>query len=233
MFYGLTKYDFVEKGSINSGEQLTSGDVPKEIVEDANILSESENVSTDNNNISEASDKAVVGENESTNTGDGYIYYLTNEKIDQAIIEGKTSNFRDDFNLPLLTNTSSGSEFEYMDLFITTPYNLVEILSSNEYRKDDRTITREEAKKIIDYDYISFTAYVLDGWANMFAIELTQDNDIIKAYRIINNTDGDIKSAYFYVKDIDFREPATLKIFDKDYPEKYSEYNIVFKNYVK
>ncbi|GAB6990116.1 hypothetical protein JCM16418A_21660 [Paenibacillus pini] len=42
-----------------------------------------------------------------------------------------------------------------------------------------------------------------------------------------------MKNVYYKVEDIDFREPATLKIFEKGDPEKFSEYKISFEDYVK
>lgn len=141
--------------------------------------------------------------------------------------------FGEDFMLPLVTSTSNDSMFEYMDIFIDTPYRYVAIYSSNQYAKYDRTSTIEEVSSFINYDYLTFSAYLPNGSANLLATELTQEGEIIESYKTDNNEDGDIKSIYFSVDAIDFREPAILKIFEKNNPENYSEYKIAFEDYVK
>lgn len=220
IFYGLSKYDLVEKGStISSIDKSTPMDIP---------------------NTSLAADSLELTENtndnfETAKSGDGYIYSLTDDKIRMAINEGKEDGayFGEDFKLPLVSSTSKDSTFEYMDIFINTPYRYVAIYSSNQYAKYDKTSSLEEVSSFINYDHISFTAYVMRGWAKMLAIELEQEGKIIESYKTENNENGDIKSINFSVNDIDFREPASLKIFEKSNPEKYAEYKIFFEDYVK
>lgn len=210
IFYGLSKYDLVEKGSIQ---------LPK---------------------ISMAADSLKLTENKvdieaKVKSGYGYIYSLTDDQIMKAINEGKKDGayFGEDFKLPLLSSTSNDSTFEYRDVFINTPYRFVAIHSSNQYAKYDRTSSIEEVWKFISYDHISFSAYVTRGWAKMLAIEMIQEGRIIQPYKTENNANGDMKSVSFSVNDIDFREPASLKIFEKSNPEKYAEYKIAFEDYVK
>ncbi|MEK3670724.1 hypothetical protein [Paenibacillus sp. FSL R10-2771] len=210
IFYGLTKYDLVEKGSTQ---------LPK---------------------TSMAADSLKLTENkvdieEKVKSGYGYIYSLTDDQIMKAINEGKKDGayFGEDFKLPLLSSTSNDSTFEYRDVFINTPYRFVAIHSSNQYAKYDRTSSIEEVWKFISYDHISFSAYVMRGWAKMLAIEMIQEGRIIQPYKTENNANGDMKSVNFSVNDIDFREPASLKIFEKSNPEKYAEYKIAFEDYVK
>ncbi|AIQ59287.1 hypothetical protein [Paenibacillus borealis] len=210
IFYGLSKYDLVEKGST----QLP--------------------------NTSLAADSLKLTENKvdieaKVKSGYGYIYSLTDDQIMKAINEGKKDGayFGEDFKLPLLSSTSNDSTFEYRDVFINTPYRFVAIHSSNQYTKYDRTSSIEEVWKFISYDHISFSAYVMRGWAKMLAIEMIQEGRIIQPYKTENNANGDMKSVNFSVNDIDFREPASLKIFEKSNPEKYAEYKIAFEDYVK
>lgn len=210
IFYGLSKYDLVEKGSTQLPKTSMAADSLK---------------LTENKVDIEAKVKS----------GYGYIYSLTDDQIMKAINEGEKDSayFGEDFKLPLLSSTSNDSTFEYMGVFIDTPYRYVAIYSSDQYENYDRTSSIEEVYKFINYDHISFSAYLMSGWAKMLAIELKQDGEIIESYKTENNEDGDIKSVYFSVKDIDFREPASLKIFEKSNPEKYSEYKISFEDYVK
>lgn len=220
IFYGLSKYDLVEKGStISSIDKSTPMDIP---------------------NTSLAADSLKLTENKvdieaKVKSGYGYIYSLTDDQIMKAINEGKKDGayFGEDFKLPLLSSTSNDSTFEYRDVFINTPYRFVAIHSSNQYTKYDRTSSIEEVWKFISYDHISFSAYVMRGWAKMLAIEMIQEGRIIQPYKTENNANGDMKSVNFSVNDIDFREPASLKIFEKSNPEKYAEYKIAFEDYVK
>lgn len=210
IFYGLSKYDLVEKGSTQLPKTSMAADSLK---------------LTENKVDIEAKVKS----------GYGYIYSLTDDQIMKAINEGEKDSayFGEDFKLPLLSSTSNDSTFEYMDIFINTPFRYVAIYSSNQYAKYDKTSSIEEVYKFISYDNISFSAYVMDGWAKLLAMELKQEGEIIQPYKTENNENGDIKSINFYVNDIDFREPAYLKIYEKSNPEKYAEYKIAFEDYVK
>ncbi|WP_342422143.1 hypothetical protein [Paenibacillus sp. FSL E2-0178] len=210
IFYGLTKYDLVEKGSTQLPKTSMAADSLKLIENKVDI-------------------------EEKVKSGYGYIYSLTDDQIMKAINEGKKDGayFGEDFKLPLLSSTSNDSTFEYRDVFINTPYRFVAIHSSNQYAKYDRTSSIEEVWKFISYDHISFSAYVMRGWAKMLAIEMIQEGRIIQPYKTENNANGDMKSVSFSVNDIDFREPASLKIFEKSNPEKYAEYKIAFEDYVK
>ncbi|WP_339285481.1 hypothetical protein [Paenibacillus sp. FSL R5-0486] len=120
-----------------------------------------------------------------------------------------------------------------MDVFINTPYRLVTAHSYNQYIQYDKTASIDEVMSLINDDSISFTAYVLRGTASMLATELIQDGKVIESYKIDNNVKGDMKTIYFSVDAIDFREPAILKILEKSNPSNYSEYQISFENYIK
>ncbi|MDT9721939.1 hypothetical protein QVE09_23810 [Paenibacillus sp. ClWae2A] len=120
-----------------------------------------------------------------------------------------------------------------MDVFINTPYRLVTAHSYNQYIQHDKTASIDEVMSLINDDSISFTAYVLRGTASMLATELIQDGTVIESYKIDNNVKGDMKTIYFSVDAIGFREPAILKIFEKSNPSNYSEYQISFENYIK
>ncbi|MEK4075146.1 hypothetical protein BK124_25155 [Paenibacillus amylolyticus] len=221
--YVLTKYDLVEKGSASSNS-------------DSLELSASEHVIEEENTYGSNAANGMVDKKLETKSDDtGYIYYLTDDKIIEAINYGKKTNkeFRESFELPLLSSTSKDSTFEYMDVFINTPYRLVTAHSYNQYIQYDKTASIDEVMSLINDDSISFTAYVLRGTASMLATELIQDGTVIEAYKIDNNVKGDMKTIYFSVDAIDFREPAILKIFEKSNPSKYSEYQISFENYIK
>ncbi|WP_341347865.1 hypothetical protein [Paenibacillus sp. FSL H3-0469] len=228
IFYGLSKFDLVEKGSTissttKSASVSTSIDIPNTSIPKTSRTEDSLTII----------DKDII--EAKVKSGYGYIYSLTDDQIMKAINEGKQDGayFGEDFKLPLLSSTSNDSTFEYMDIFINTPYRYVAIHSSNQYAKYDRTSSIEEVWRFISYDHISFSAYVMRGWAKMLAIELEQEGRIIEPYKTDNNEDGKMKSVNFSVNDIDFREPATLRIFEKSNPEKYAEYKIVFEDYVK
>ncbi|AIQ47938.1 hypothetical protein R70723_20045 [Paenibacillus sp. FSL R7-0273] len=147
--------------------------------------------------------------------GFGHIYSLTDDKIIEAINDGKkdVGYFGENFMLPLITSTSNDSMFEYMDIFIDTPYRYVAIYSSNQYAKYDRRSTIKKVSSFINYDYLSLSAYLPSGSANLLATELTQEGEIIESYKNDNNEDRDIKSIYFSVDAIDFRELDILEIF--------------------
>lgn len=224
LFYGLTKYELVEKGSTRiSNDQLADIPESEDIIKEENTYG--------SNVTNETVSKNVRAEQ----SGIGYIYSLTEDKIIEAINDGKkdVGYFGEDFMLPLVTSTSNDSMFEYMDIFIDTPYRYVAIYSSDQYARYDRTSSIEEVSKVINYDHLSLSAYLPNGSANLLATELTQEGEVIESYKTDNNEDGDIKSIYFSVDVIDFREPAILKIFEKNNPENYSEYKISFEDYVK
>lgn len=226
IFYGLSKYDLVEKGSTISSinkSASTSIDVPNTSLPKTSMTEDSLTLL----------DKDVI--EAKIKSGYGYIYSLTDDQIMKAINEGKKDGayFGEDFKIPLLSSTSNDSTFEYRDVFINTPYRYVAIHSSNQYAKYDRTSSIEEVWRFISYDHISFSAYVTRGWAKMLAIEMIQVGRIIQPYKTENNANGDMKSVNFSVNNIDFREPASLKIFEKSNPEKYAEYKISFQDYVK
>lgn len=153
----------------------------------------------------------------------------------KAINEGKRdpAYIGEDFKLPVSSSANSDSAFDYMGVFIDTPYRYVAIYSSDLYENYGRTSSINEVYKFIGYDHISFSAYLFDGWAQRLAMELKQEGELIQPYKTDNNENGDIKSIYFDVNDIDFREPAYLRIYEKNNPEKYAEYKIAFEDYVK
>ncbi|MNB99773.1 hypothetical protein D3C75_470720 [compost metagenome] len=232
LFYGLTKYDLVEKGSARTSiDQSASLDSANPL----GIPQREDTIEEENTYGSNTTSETVSGNLQAEQSGFGYIYSLTDDKILEAINDGKknTGYFGEDFMLPLLTSTSNDSMFEYMDIFIDTPYRYVAIYSSNQYAKYDRTSSIEEVLKFISYDHLSLSAYLPKGSANLLATELTQEGEVIESYKTDNNEDGDIKSIYFSLDAIDFREPAILKIFEKNAPENYSEYKISFEDYVK
>ncbi|KAA8785036.1 hypothetical protein ABIE27_004240 [Paenibacillus sp. 4624] len=221
--YVLTKYDLVEKGSASSNSDSLELPASEHVIEEENTY--------ESNAANGMVDKKL--EAESSNTE--YIYYLTDDKIIEAINDGKKTNkaFRESFKLPLLSSTSKDSTFEYMDVFINTPYRLVTAHSYNQYMQYDKTASIDDVRSLINYDSISFTAYVLSGTARMLATELIQDGTVIESYKIDNNVKGDMKTSYFSVDAIDFREPAILKIYEKSNPSNYSEFQISFEDHVK
>ncbi|MDN4601227.1 hypothetical protein P5G61_08335 [Paenibacillus sp. F6_3S_P_1C] len=223
LVYGLTKYDLVEKGSATNSLDSIELPASEEVKEEENTYG------------SNAANGMVDVKSETESSDTEYIYYLTEDKIIQAIDEGKKdmSYFGEDFKLPLLTSTSNDSTFEYMDIFIATPYRFVAIYSSNQYVKYDKTASIDDVASFINYDFISFSAYLMSGTANMLDTELIQDGTVIESYKTDNNVNGDMKIIYFSVDAIDFREPAILKIFEKGNPANYSEYQISFEDYVK
>lgn len=222
--YVLTNYDLVEKGSASS-------------TSDSLELPASEHVTEEENTYGSDAANEIVDKKLETESADSeYIYYLTDDKIIEAINDGKETDevFRESFKLPLLSSTGKDdSTFEYMDVFINTPYRLVESHSYNQYMLYDKTASIDEVMSLINYNSISFTAYVQRGTARMLATELIQDGTVIESYKIDNTVKGDMKTIFFSVDAIDFREPATLKIFEKSNPSKYSEYQISFEDHIK
>ncbi|OMF89482.1 hypothetical protein [Paenibacillus sp. FSL R7-0337] len=231
IFYGLSKFDLVEKGSTISSinkSASTSIDMPN---------TSSTGISRTNTSRKEDSltiiDQDIIAA--TVKSGYGYIYSLTNDQIMKAINEGKRDPgyIGEDFKLPVFSSANRDSAFEYMGVFIDTPYRYVAIYSSDLYENYGRTSSINEVYKFIGYDHISFSAYLFDGWAQRLAMELKQEGEIIQPYKTEDNENGDIKSINFDVNDIDFREPAYLKIYEKSNPAKYAEYKIAFENYVK
>ncbi|ETT33949.1 hypothetical protein C162_30420 [Paenibacillus sp. FSL R7-269] len=231
IFYGLSKFDLVEKGSTISSitkSASTSIDIPN-----------TSKTGTGRTNTSRTEDSLTIIDKDiieaKVKSGYGYIYSLTDDQITKAINEGKQdpAYIGEDFKLPVLSSTSKDRAFEYMGVFIDTPYRYVAIYSSDLYENYGRTSSINEVYKFIGYDHISFSAYVLDGWAQKIAMEFKQEGEIIQPYKTENNENGTNKSIKFSVNDIDFREPAYLKIYEKSNPEKYAEYKIAFEDYVK
>lgn len=217
IFYGLSKFDLVEKGSTISSinkSASTSIDMPN---------TSSTGISRTNTSRKEDSltiiDQDIIAA--TVKSGYGYIYSLTNDQIMKAINEGKRDPgyIGEDFKLPVFSSANRDSAFEYMGVFIDTPYRYVAIYSSDLYENYGRTSSINEVYKFIGYDHISFSAYLFDGWAQRLAMELKQEGEIIQPYKTEDNENGDIKSINFDVNDIDFREPAYLKIYEKVIPQ--------------
>ncbi|MBY0203686.1 MULTISPECIES: hypothetical protein [Paenibacillus] len=221
--YVLTNYDLVEKGSVSSNSDSLELPASEHVIEEENTYG------------SDATNEIVDKKPETEPADTEYIYYLTDDKIIEAINDGKETDevFRESFKLPLLSSTSKDSTFEYMDVFINTPYRLVTAHSYNQYMLYDKTASIDDVMSLINYNSISFAAYVQRGTARMLATELIQDGTVIESYKINNTVKGDMKMIYFSVDAIDFREPAILKIFEKSNPSNYSEYQISFEDHVK
>ncbi|WP_238653852.1 hypothetical protein [Paenibacillus piscarius] len=236
IFYGLSKYDLVEKGSVSSSINKSASnsiDIPE-----TSRTGISRNV-TSRTNTSMAEDSLTIIDKDiiaaTVKAGYDYIYSLTDDQIMKAINEGKRDPgyIGEEFKLPVLSSANSDSAFDYMGVFIDTPYRYVAIYSSDLYENYGRTSSINEVYKFIGYDHISFSAYLFDGYAQRLAMELKQEGEIIQPYKTEDNEKGDIKSIHFDVNDIDFREPAYLKIYEKSNPAKYAEYKIAFEDYVK
>ncbi|AIQ53442.1 hypothetical protein [Paenibacillus sp. FSL R7-0331] len=223
LFYGLTKYELVEKGSANR-------------IVDSLELPASESVLEEENTYSSNAANGMVDMNLETESPDnGYIYYLTDDKIIQAIDEGAkdTAYYGEDFMLPIPLLINNDRMFENMGVFIETPYSNVALYSSNQYAKYNNRASIDDVMSLITYNYITFSAYVMEGTANMLDTELIQDGTVIKSYKTDNNAIGDVKTIRFSVDAIDFREPAVLRIFEKSNPANYTEFQISFEDYVK
>lgn len=237
IFYGLSKFDLVERGSVISSINKSASnsiDIPETSRTgiSRNITSRT-NTSVTEDSLAPLIDKDVIAA--TVKSGYGYIYSLTDDQIMKAINEGKRdpAYIGEDFKLPVLSSANSDSAFDYMGVFIDTPYRYVAIYSSDLYENYGRTSSINEVYKFIGYDHISFSAYLFDGWAQRLAMELKQEGEIIPPYKTEDNENGDIKSINFDVNDIDFREPAYLKLYEKSNPAKYAEYKIAFDKYVK
>lgn len=161
-----------------------------------------------------------------------YMYYVTDDKIRAAIDEGKNMQQGHFFELPQ-TYSNLGSIGEYMNAFIDTPYSIISTVAQNRYISEDRVIGVDEAATFIDYNKLTFSFYISDGWARLLGVQLSQNGQEIGSVKTYNSTDGGLKVSYFSVKDIDFSQPATIKVFDKSKPNEYAEYAVQFSKYKK
>lgn len=161
-----------------------------------------------------------------------YMYDVTDDKIRAAIDEGKNMQQGHFFELPQ-TYSNLGSIGEYMNAFIDTPYSIISTVAQNRYISEDRVIGVDEAAAFIDYNKLTFSFYISDGWARLLGVQLSQNGKEIGSVKTYNSTDGGLKVSYFSVKDIDFSQPATIKVFDKSKPNEYAEYAVQFSKYKK
>lgn len=171
-----------------------------------------------------------------------YIYYLTDQKIKEAIKLGEkdttdTSSYIQDknaFDIPLKHSS--------LDVPITakidTPYSDVSVHAWNEMSQFHEHLSLEKAKEDIEYDRISFTFFKDEDDPHInfsfdHDVHLEQNGKIILPFDELHSKFGTWKSVYFRVAAIDFSKPVKLKVINKKDNKKYAEFNVDFARYVK
>lgn len=174
--------------------------------------------------------KDTSSKSSSNHSSQSSMYDMTSEQIQNAISFGKGPNYMSSFSIPAQVNTFY---FDYYDNpIIKTPYLNVAQLANVEYYENDRTITEEEARTVIDYEKLSFLVYFKGEFSKLFAVELFQNN-IIEPVSTENASNLTYKLVTYSTPDIDFTQPAVLRVFLKDDPEQYSDHMVDFSAYVQ
>lgn len=174
--------------------------------------------------------KDTSSKSSSNHSSQSSMYNMTSEQIQDGISFGKGPNYMSSFSIPAQVNTFY---FDYYDNpIIKTPYLNVAQLANVEYYENDRTITEEEARSVIDYEKLSFLVYFKGEFSKLFAVELSQNN-IIEPVSTENASNSTYKLVTYSTSNIDFTQPAVLRVFLKDDPEQYSDHMVDFSAYIK
>lgn len=169
-----------------------------------------------------------------------YIYYIDDNKTKEAISKGKQCVLKcsDEFSLPLISSPEQTAliVFYPLEATIATPYEQVLAYSGHEYYKNDKELTFEKAKELLNFNKLEFLVeFQGDSAANQFIVYLEQDKQIEAASskndkRI--SLDYSIKTVQFDVASIDFTKKAVLVVQNKEEKTTY-KYDIDFKKYVR
>ncbi|MED4532419.1 hypothetical protein ABET51_08435 [Metabacillus fastidiosus] len=200
----------------------------------------SSKIKEDNDSVNEAEseNKTVSSEikedNDSVNESEsGYLYSLNEKEIEEAIQEGvNTEDYHHPYELYKHKSAGNIGELNY-SAEINTPYHRIARHASTTYFNEDYIITKEEAKKILDYKELDFIVNFREGTARVFGVKLIQNGKTITPASVLNDErNGNFKLLTLNVSDLNLDEKAYLKVFDKGNEEQqYVEYLINFKQY--
>ncbi len=172
-----------------------------------------------------------------TATTDSYIYFIDDNKIKEALLEGKQCLLDCDKNFTLPLISSAKNDINYpLEAIIATPYEVVQGYSGLLFYEIDEIPSLNNAKALVSFKSLGFRVPMSRKYsAKDHTVYLEQDNKKIEAIHTDNSvtgTDRSLKQVSFDVKSIDFTKKANLIVENKNNNTSFV-YSVDFKKYIQ
>lgn|GEM_PF-4440671 len=212
-------------------EKTASSSKAKEKMENSSANPEVKNAESNTNRT----EKPMVKAEPVTSSHSNYFYAISDNEIKQAIQMGvhtQAKDYEKPYRLDRQNQSGTYGEIAFT-AEIVTPYHQAARYAALEYFKEDEVISVEEVRERLNDDFLDFSLDFRGVNGLLVGGKLVQDgNEIMPKDTINDEIEGKYKVLSFSVSDIDFNQPAVLKVFIKGKEnEEFETYSVHFNQY--
>ncbi|WP_143051258.1 hypothetical protein [Salipaludibacillus aurantiacus] len=171
-----------------------------------------------------------LGSIPNTFENENYVYYLTDDQINDAIKKAVSStDLLENFLLETIEDTTDGSQVAFA--YVETPYLTVINEARKSFDLEGRRPAGEEIRRKLTDSFLPVHIRFYQNKGFVHDVKIIQQDEEIIPFKTETNGSGAVETIYLHIMDVDMTEPAYVYVMDRVNEEAYHISKIDFYNY--